>query len=253
MKIGVQLFSLRKYLTDEKAYAEIFAAVKRMGAEVVQISSTLNSGIDSKTLSKLSKEYDLPICITHAPFSRIVNDLDSLASEHLEFNCKNIGIGMMPKEFRTGKMEDIDKFIGILNETASKLSKFGMNISYHNHWFEFDKIDGKIIYDYMIENTEKSVWFIPDTYWIKVGGGDNIAYLNALKGRINTLHLKDYRKFLGVPLFRAVGKGILDFETILHVAEQNGIENAVVELDLSPNPFKSIEYSLQYSMHLLRK
>jgi sugar phosphate isomerase/epimerase len=246
MKIGVQLFSLRKYLTDENSYRDIFSKVKDMGAEVVQISATGAKGIDSKVLSSLSCDYDLPICITHAPFSRIRHDLDKLCIEHQDFNCNNIGIGMMPKEFRTGKIDDINRFVDILNETAQKLKAYNMNISYHNHWFEFDKIGSDIIYDYMIENTDKSVYFIPDTYWIKFKGGDIIGYMNKLLGRINTLHLKDYKKTLGIPLFRAVGKGILDFETILSVASKNEIPSAVVELDLSPNPLKSIKFSLEY-------
>jgi sugar phosphate isomerase/epimerase len=246
MKIGVQLFSLRKYLTDENSYREIFGKVKDMGAEVVQISATGGSFIDSKVLDNISTEYDLPICITHAPFSRITGDLDKLCQEHLDFKCKNIGIGMMPSEFRTGNLDDIKRFVDILNETSEKLKAYDMTISYHNHWFEFNKIDGEIIYDYMIDNTNKEVLFIPDTYWIKFKNGDILGYLNKLKGRINTLHLKDYKKTLNIPLFRAVGKGILDFETILSVAENNDIPNAVVELDMSPNPLKSIKFSLEY-------
>lgn len=246
MRIGVQLFSLRKYLTDENSYKQIFAKVKEMGAEVVQISATGASIIDSNVLGSISKDYDLPICITHAPFSRITNDLDKLCAEHLDFNCNNIGIGMMPKEFRTGKIGDIKRFVDILNETAEKLKVYDMSISYHNHWFEFDKIGEDIVYDYMIENTQNNVWFIPDTYWIKLKGGDILGYLNKLNGRINTLHLKDYKKTLGIPLFRAVGKGILDFEGIINAANKNGIPNAVVELDLSPNPLKSIKFSLEY-------
>lgn len=246
MKTGVQLFTLRKYLKDADSYERIFGKVKEMGAEVVQISVTLNKVVDSKTLAKISKDNDLPICITHSDFNRISNDLDNLASEHLEFGCKNIGIGMMPKQFRTGKLSDIKLFVDILNETSLKLSKYGMKIAYHNHWFEFDNVEGEQVFDYMIDNTDVAVNFIPDTFWIKVGGGDIIAYLEKLNGRINTLHLKDYKKTLGLPIFRAIGKGELDFKKIITVANSSGVENSVVELDLSPNPLKSVKFSLDY-------
>ena len=38
MKYGVQLFSLRKYLKDEKGYEQVFKRVKETGAQVVQLS-----------------------------------------------------------------------------------------------------------------------------------------------------------------------------------------------------------------------
>ncbi len=88
--------------------------------------------------------------------------------------------------------------------------------------------------------------FIPDTFWIKVGGDDPVEFLDKVNGRVQTLHLKDYKKTLGVPIFRAVGKGILDFNNIIKKAEEIGVQNSVVELDLSPNPYKSLQFSLDY-------
>lgn len=242
MKYGVQLYSLRKYLSDESGYDSVFAQIKEMGAQTVQLSG--GKPIAPKTLNELLKKYELPICATHSAFSRIENELDKLAEEHLEYGCKVIGIGMMPKKFRTGKMDDIKRFTDFLNDCAEKLAKYQMNVAYHNHWFEFDKIGNEVIYDYLIENTVFDVQFIPDTFWIKVGGYEPSYYLQVLEGRVSVLHLKDYKKTLGIPVFRAIGKGELDFSDILGVAESTGIENAVVELDMSPNPIKSMRYSL---------
>lgn len=214
-----------------------------MGAEVVQISHMCD--ISSKELAKISKDYDLPICITHASVERMKNDLGNLAEEHLEYDCKNMGIGMMPKEYREDS-EGLKKFIEFLNGVAESLRKYNMKVAYHNHHFEFKKYDERTIYDVMIEETIKDVHFIPDTFWIKVGGYDPNDYIKKLSGRINTLHLKDYMKILGVPIFRAIGFGNLNFSEIMVEAENSQVENAVIELDISPNPFKSVEKSLKY-------
>ena len=242
MQYGIQLFSLRQYLKDEDGYREVFERVKDMGAQVVQLSG--GKPIEAKKIAAISKEYCLPICITHDKFDRIVGDLDGLIEEHKTYGCDRMGIGMMPKQFRTGELKDLEKFITILNDTADKLEKVGMTIAYHNHWFEFDKIDGKSMYDRMIEGTEK-VEFIPDTFWIRFAGNSVEDYLKKLSGRVNTLHLKDYKKTLGIPVFRAVGKGVLDFKSILKTANECGVENAVVELDVSPNAYKSMQFSMQ--------
>lgn len=242
IKIGVQLYSLRGMMKDEKSVANVFKQVKAMGAEVVQLSGGCK--LPAETFAKISKDYDLPICITHDPVDRIENDLDKLAEEHLIYGCKNMGVGMMPVKYRTGKKEDIDKFVFLLNYAAEKLKKYGMTVAYHNHWFEFNEIEGRLIYDKLISDTLPEVQFIPDTFWYKFKQIEPDFYIEKLSGRINTLHLKDYKKTLGVPVFRAVGRGIIDFGRVLKTAEAAGVENAVVELDLSPNPIESIKYSL---------
>lgn len=238
MKYGIQLFSLRKYLKDEKGYEQVFARSKAMGAQVVQLSG--GKPVAPEFIKSLVDKYDLPVCITHDKFERLQNDLDGLVAEHKIYGCNRMGIGMMPKQFRTGKIEDIDKFIEFLNNTAQKLANEGMTIAYHNHWFEFDKIDGKVIYDYMIEKLDPRVEFIPDTYWIRFTGNDVETYLEKLSGRVNTLHLKDYKN----KIFRAVGKGTLDFKSILATAQKCGVQNAVIELDISLNPYKSVEFGM---------
>ena len=250
MKYGVQLFSLRKYLKDEKGYREVFRRVKEMGAETVQLSG--GKEIGAEKIAALSQEFSLPVCVTHDKFDRLKNDLDGVIAEHRIYGCPYLGIGMMPNEFRTGEAEDLYRFIDFLNTTAERLEKEGMTIAYHNHWFEFDRIDGRMIYDEMIRNTEK-VEFIPDTYWMKFAGQSVEEYLAKLRGRVRTLHFKDYKKTCGLPLFRAVGKGTLDFKKILAVAEDCGVENVVAELDFSFRPYRSMEYSMNTVKELFNK
>lgn len=251
MKYGVQLFSLRKYLKDEAGYERVFRAASEMGAETVQLSG--GSAIPPETIKTLSERYALPICVTHDPFDRLKEDLDGVVAEHRVYGCRNLGIGMMPKEFRTGKREDLDRFIDFLNETARRLAQFDMTISYHNHWFEFDEIEGKKIFDRLLDETDPRVGFIPDTYWFRFRGEDLLSYLPRMKDRVNTLHVKDYKKTLGLPLFRAVGKGEIDFRPILRAASESGVENVVAELDFSPDPLKSTEYSMQTLARLRRE
>ena len=115
-----------------------------------------------------------------------------------------------------------------------------MTIAYHNHWFEFDVVGGKRIFDALIEDTDPRVRFIPDTYWIRFAGEDVCKFLEKLSGRAETIHLKDYKH----KIFRAVGRGELDFASVLSVAERCGVKYAVAELDISPRPFASMEYSM---------
>ena len=244
MKYGVQLYSLRKYLKDEKGYERIFHILKDMGAEVVQLSSTQSKPIDSTFLANLVKESGITICGTHSPFNRIVSDLDNLAKEHLEFGCDEIGIGMMPREYKANNFSKLDEFISILNTTSNKLKEYGITLAYHNHWFEFQDIGGTTPLQRILNETDCNI--IPDTFWMKFAGEEPTEYLKKLDGRVKTVHLKDYKKTLGIPVFRSLGKGILDFKSILDISKDIKAENAVIELDLAPRPIKSIEGSMKY-------
>ena len=244
MKYGVQLYSLRQYLKDEKGYEKVFNILKDMGTEVVQLSSTGSNQIDSTFLANLVKESGISICGTHSPFKRILHDLDNLALEHLQFGCDEIGIGMMPNEFNANNFAKLDEFISILNEKSKHLKQYNITLAYHNHWFEFKDIGGTTPMERILKETDVNI--IPDTFWMKFAGEDPIEYLKKLDGRVKTVHLKDYKKTLGIPVFRALGKGILDFRTILDISKDIKAENAVIELDVSPNPIKSIKFSFDY-------
>lgn len=244
MIFGVQLYSLRKYCRTPEGVAETFKKVKEMGAKTVQLSAICP--MPAAELRRLSEENGLIICGTHTPFGRLSKELGKVAEEHLIFGSGIIGIGSMPNEFR-GSLDGVKRFVDFANETAERLKPYGLKFAYHNHQFEFEAAgDGQTYYDYMIQNTNPAVQFILDTYWVKFTGRDPVEYINKLKGRLDLLHLKDYQKVLGLPIMRAVGKGTIGFAEVIKAAKEAGTKFAVAELDISPNPIKSMQDSMEY-------
>jgi len=244
VRIGVQMYTVRRLLKSPEAMEEAFRRCREMNAQCVQalpIPST-----PPEFIRDLSKKYALPICTVHTPVDRIENDLDRLAEDFLTFECKAIGIGMMPGKYRTKGMEGTKAFAQFLNTTAGRLQKHGMTVTYHNHSFEFKSVKGQTHYNYLLENTGPGVQFTPDVYWIKQGGYEPLDILEKLRGRTRVLHLKDYKK--GVPPFnmREIGAGTLDFPAILECAEDIGVQDAVIELDYSKDPWRSLENSLRF-------
>lgn len=241
---GVQLYTLRRYLKKPENVAEVFRKVKELGADTVQVSGMCK--VEPKLLDYMAKENGLTICCTHSPFNRIINDLDKLAEEHLAFGAGVIGLGMMPYAYREGGYKRLNEFIEILNVAADKLKQYNLKIAYHNHAFEWNKVDDSNVYDIMIDKTDKSVEFILDTYWVRFAGQTVTDYIEKLKDRITVIHLKDYKKKLLIPMMCEVGGGELDFNKILKTAEECNTKYAVIELDFSINPYKSLAKSMNY-------
>lgn len=228
-------------MKDEAGCRSVFQKAKEIGSDVVQVSGSDFLLSDPALLAKLSKEYDLGVCVTHSPFSRIVNDLDKLCEEHLSYGCTEIGIGAMPKEYRT--KDRLPEFLDIVNNAVDRAAAYGVTIAYHNHDFEKQIINGKMIFDHL---KDTKVNFIPDSYWLRVCGFDVCEFLRSINGRANTLHLKDYKKLLFRSIYTTVGKGKLDFGAILKTAEEIGVKYSVVEIDVARDPIKSVTESMKY-------
>ena len=79
-----------------------------------------------------------------------------------------------------------------INESAANAAAAGLQVGYHNHWWEFDTlVDGQPVWRHMLELLDERVFFQIDTYWTQVGGADVCTVLKTLGPRAQVLHIKD--------------------------------------------------------------
>jgi hypothetical protein len=58
------------------------------------------------------------------------------------------------------------------NEITMSLLKEGLRFGLHNHWWEFEKVDGVYPFYYILQHGSPEKFFEIDTYWIKTAGLD---------------------------------------------------------------------------------
>lgn len=235
IKVGVQLFTLRDHIQNYEDTDKTFAYLKNeLGVDVVQISAIGN--FPAEQHAELVKKYGFDVCVTHKPWDRMVNDLDALIDEHIALGCDQIGLGCMPDEFRTD-LAAVRRFVSMANEIGRKMKARGLTFGYHNHALEFARLeDGRTIMDVLIEETDPEVFFfIPDTYWIHMGGENEAEYLKKLKGRVKVCHFKDWQVKLGenVGSITELGCGMLDFDACYKACEEIGASYIVYEQDIN--------------------
>ena len=234
MKLGAQFYSIRDNTQTPEDLYRAFKEIKSIGYEIVQMSAICD--IDPKLLKSYSDEFALPITCTHSPYDRIINDTDALINEHKIYGCPTIGLGYMPNEYHG---DGIYKFIDTLREPLRKIKAAGLDFAYHNHAFEFESVDGKLIYDILIDELPE-LSFIVDTYWIKYAGYDFIEYVNRLGAdRIKNVHFKDMKTDPKGEICPC-GEGVIDFAPLIKRCNEMGIENALVEQDNAPDSGNSI-------------
>lgn len=249
--LGVQLYTLREFGKTPEGIEDIFKKVSAMGYETVQVSGL--GSIEPERLAEISKQYNLPICITHTPLNRILNDLDACIKEHKIFGCDILGLGAMPGEYRS--YEGYLKFCEEMNEVSKKLADNGMKFGYHNHRFEFQKYNGTIGMDILIESTDPiNFTFTMDTYWIQAGGQNPVDYIYKLKDRIGVIHYKDMAIVDDKQIYAEIGEGNLDFEKIIKACVDTKIKTAVVEQDeCQRDPYESLAISYKNTKELFAK
>lgn len=244
MEIGLNLFSIRNLIQTEEELLQTAQTLKANGCSYLQYSG---APYDPERLQRVSAQTGLPIVLTHVPYERIIDDTEKLMEEHKQFGCKNIGLGAMPAACLQDEAE-CKKAIDKLNAAAEKMHKAGFKFFYHHHHFEFLKQGGQTIFDYMIENAPY-INFTLDTYWLQYGGADICDVIERLKGRVECVHLKDYKivyldeKFQ--PIFAPLGDGTLNFQKIVKAMRESGVKYFLIEQDDAANMPDSMQPILQ--------
>ena len=239
-KFGLQIYSIRDHFTTEEDTAASFAKMKEYGYTQAQTAGTY-SYISPEKFRALADENGIEIVGTHYDWNLICNDMEGTIAYHRTLGTTNIGIGGMPGEAR-GTKEGLFAFIDKFNEMAKIYGEHGFKLTYHNHSFEFVKLeDGKTLFDHLIEKFDPvNAGFVIDVCWLHLGGADIYDILERLEGRIVMLHLKDVAACRPIktegggvighlPERIEVGCGNINFARIIPAAEKIGCHLFVVE------------------------
>lgn len=126
----------------------------------------------------------------HCPMERLEKDLPYLA----ELGVKYIICPNAP--FNT--KEEAKELADDLNAFGKKCAPYGIKTGYHNHTDEFYKVDGKYLLDWLMEYTDpETVVFEIDCGWCSAAGLNPVDYINAHKGRIAAIHIKENNDVIG--------------------------------------------------------
>jgi sugar phosphate isomerase/epimerase len=249
--LGLQLYTIRDYMRDPEFADVAFGKVAALGYTEAH---TAGNAFDAKLFADLLAKHGIKIVGTHYDLNKILNDPEETIAHHKLWGTTTIGIGGMPYDVRSD-LTKLREFIDQFNKAAEIYGKEGFRVSYHNHNFEFVRIDGnKTIMDLLYENLDpKNTSFVLDTCWVAAGGGDVRDWMEKLAGRIDILHLKDFTlKLEGgrfYPSICEVGYGNLSFDGIIETAERIGVKHYVVEQDtnwMGGNPFESLKMSAEF-------
>jgi sugar phosphate isomerase/epimerase len=257
--IGIQLYTLRNELAKDTPGT--IRSVVDAGYKQGEMFGFPNSD----PVIAAAKESGLALHSSHFEWDTVVNPKDNSYSDFQRILEKANKIGLThlvipylaDKERKT--LDDYRKIAAHSNNAAALAKKAGIQLSYHNHSFEFEpKEGGKTGFDVFMAEFGRDLHFELDVFWVKLGGVEPADLIRKLSGRVSQLHLKDLKaeipipSFGGVPndAFQELGDGIIPMEPLLAAAKAAGVKHCHVEQDQSPDPLASIRQSMAYLKRL---
>jgi len=243
---GFQIWTIRKDLLND--FAGTLKKMAELGYSEVEMCSPLGYGF--KTLNEMSgtemkqiiENAGLKCTSSHFTANELRDSLDNRIEWATEIGMKQMVQSMPSIKLKEATMDDWRKAAHDLNEIADKTKAAGIQMVYHNHNFEFQRIDGELIYPVLMEELDPELVKMQFQVAVIDEGFKAQDYFRKYPGRIISAHLADYSTELEkqVPL----GQGIVDWSDLFEAAKTGGVKNYFVEMDPATFP-ESAEFLLK--------
>ena len=241
-RIGAQYFTIRNFCQTIEDFDKSCKKIAEIGYKTVQLSGIGN--FEATEIKPILDKYGLEAVCTHRPSKNYLENLDKEIEFHKTLGIKVCGLGSMP-DFNA-KPETVKKFVKNFTSVAEKLAEHGLVFAYHNHAFEFEKINGKYVFD-IITEASTNFKFILDVYWLAVAGINPAKFIRKYSDSIACVHFKDLKIADNQPHFAEIGQGNLEWDEIISACEEAGVEYALVEQDsCDGDPFDSLKISYDF-------
>ncbi|HQW85439.1 MAG TPA: sugar phosphate isomerase/epimerase [Ferruginibacter sp.] len=242
-KTGLQLYTLRDIIASD--VPGVFNKIKKAGYSEVEMYGLDNEnkffGHTVKQITEYLKASGLTSSGGHYSPDNFLykkgngDDVKNLCDVANELGNNYIIIPWLNNESR----DSIDKYKILaerMNLAGEICKKEHLQLTYHNHDFEFENMNGQHGYDILLNYTDSNlVKMEMDLYWVVRAGYDPVTIFKAHPGRFPLWHIKDMDKN-DKTQNTEVGNGLIDFKKIFAMANVAGIKHFIVEQENNYKP-----------------
>lgn len=244
--IGIQLYTVRKeMLADPTGTLKQLAKTGYKELESARSEKGNYYGLQPKEIRKITKDLGMTLRSGHVHidenWQRSVDQAGEAGQDYLI--CSSL-----PSRGQT--IENYQRVADTFSKAAQDCKKAKLVFGYHNHDYEFEKVNGQVLYDILLDKTEPNLVTMElDLGWVIATGNDPITYFNRYPGRFPLWHLKDMSKTKKEST--EFGKGQINILNMLQNAGKSGMKYFFVEQEeYSGTALESTKYNYDYLMKL---
>jgi len=233
--IGFQTYPIREMLA--KDFAGTLKMMAGWGYQLVEMCSPpgyVSSGFGPLVGMKTSdmrhtiEDAGLHCPSCHFTFPELTDKLDDRIAFARELGLTQMicsSFWLPAKATLKDYLDSVDK----LNKIAAKIKAAGMQTGYHNHDMEFKMLEGKLIYDELMNHFDPDLVKMQFQTQVITLGYKASTYFERYPGRFISSHLSDWTaEKKEVP----IGEGVIDWKEFFTAAKTGGVKNFFVEMGL---------------------
>jgi len=258
-KLGVQIYTVRNELG--KDFEGTIKQLAGIGYDYLELFNYVDGKVydnDVSQLNKIFKDNDVVAKSLHigtgitSPDVKgtLTNGWDKAVEDGANMGLEYMVCAYLAEPERK-TLDQYKEHAELFNKSGEIAKKHGIQFAYHNHSFEFDKIDGQVPYDLLLKETDPDlVKMEVDLYWMTKGGQDPVSYFKQHPGRFALWHVKDMSA--KDQFFTEVGNGTIDWAKIFANKDKAGMKYFFVEQDRCRDhtPIESLKISYDYLKQL---
>ncbi len=185
--LSVQLYSLREYSKTKEDFIKVVKRVAEIGYKGVEPAGFHD--MTPREFKKLIDDLGLKIYSSHSPWARKPEESAQLIDTLGELGLNNCVCGYGPDDFKD--IDAIKRTADNTNGIIEKLKPAGITLFQHNHFWEFERINGKLKYEIYRELCP-GVKYEIDCFWSTNKGTENpVEMLKIFEKDTVLIHMKD--------------------------------------------------------------
>lgn len=243
--IGIQLYTLRDQVNED--FLGTLNKIAKIGFEAVEAAGYSDGkfyNYSPAEYKKIIEDLGMIPQSSHSMFT--LENADQIIEDTKQAGMTYLVVPYLDKSNRTS-IDDYKRVAEEFNKIGEKCNKAGLRFGYHNHAFEFEKLNEIIPYNVLLEQTDPELVTMQlDTYWMIYGGYGPVDYFKQFPRRFELWHVKDLlegeeRKST------EIGNGTIDFQKIFSHKKTAGLKHIYLEQEaFDIPPLESIEISFNY-------
>lgn len=242
MQLGVQLYTFREEMaSDPEGTLEKIAAIGIKKIETARSGKGHYYGMGPEAMKKACNSLGMKLVSGHV---HLDDQWEKTMEEAVLSGQDYLICSTMPTSGQT--IDNYKKVAEAFNQAGESCKKMGLKFGYHNHEYEFDEVQGEVLYDILLKETEaRLVHMELDLGWVVVAGKDPLDYFRRFPGRFPLWHLKDMD--MAKQESTEFGKGGLDIAAMIAHRKESGVKHIFIEQEeYASTPFGSMEHNMAF-------
>jgi sugar phosphate isomerase/epimerase len=241
MPIGSQTWPHRQRIKDGD-FAGLCRDMAAIGIGSIELCSPgypeFAGLADAKQTRKIIEDHGLTCPSAHVTLDELRNGQQQVIAWAHDIGMTQIGTATLNGKTEHGDatMDDVKRLSDEYNRISEVTSKAGMQQFLHDEIFEMAKVDGRLVYEVLLELLDPKLVKMQFQMSAMRTIGDPVMYFSKYPGRFISMHLQGVDLNAPAPTPGgprapqvAVGKDSLDWPRIFAAAKAGGLKNYFVE------------------------